>query len=440
MNLNIRELVAVGDGVTDNTKAFNNAIEQADKNMGGKIVVGMGTYLTGPIHLRSNINLHLEQGAVIAFNDNFEDWPAIKSRWEGVECFGYSPCVYGENLSNVSITGAGTIDGRGQAWWKEFKRRKASKQTQPEYARDKEFAKLNKNTDLSDCGGGGIGSFFFRPPLIQFNNCANVLFEGVTVRNSPFWNTHFLYCKNVTVKNATFQNPSDGVNGDGLDIDSCDGVEVLDCTFDVNDDCLCIKSGIGKDGMRVNKPCQNVVVERCKMLRGHGCVVMGSETAGSIRNVEVSDCVFNGNDRGLRIKSRRGRAGTVENITLHDITMKGVGCPVVMHLFYECGAKAEEIAAISDRNPRPVTDTTPCIRNIKITNVTADNAQTAAAFLLGLPERPIENVLFENVKITMAKDGKAGRPAMAFGVKEMQGQGIIAEFVKDFIQRNVCIR
>jgi polygalacturonase len=436
----ISDFGAVGNGVADNTKAFTNAIEQADKNKGGSIIVPAGTYLTGPIHLRSNIELHLEAGASIVFNDNFEDWPAIKSRWEGVECYGYSPCIYGANIENVSITGAGTIDGRGQAWWKEFKRRKTSKQTQPESARDKEFAKLNKDTDLSDCGGGGIGSFFFRPQLIQFNNCSNVLLEGFTTRNSPFWNTHLLYCKNAIVKNVMFQNPQDGVNGDGLAIDSCDGVKVFDCTFDVNDDCCGFKSGIGKDGMRVNKPCQNVVVRKCKMLRGHGSVVMGSETAAGIRNIEISDCVFNGNDRGLRIKSRRGRAGTVENITLHDITMNGVGCPVVMHLFYECGAKAEEIAAISDRNPRPITETTPCIRNINITNVTADNAQTAAAFLLGLPERPIENVLFENVKITMAKNGKAGRPAMAFGVKEMQGQGIIAEFVKDFIQRNVSVK
>jgi polygalacturonase len=267
-----------------------------------------------------------------------------------------------------------------------------------------------------------------------------VLLEGFTTRNSPFWNTHLLYCKNVTVKNVTFQNPSDGINGDGLDVDSCDGVEVLDCAFDVNDDCLCIKSGIGKDGMRVNRPCQNVVVRNCKMLRGHGCVVMGSETAGSIRNIEISDCVFNGNDRGLRIKSRRGRAGTVENIALNNITMNGVGCPIVMHLYYECGARPEEIAALSDRNPRPVTETTPCIRNIKITNVTADNARVAAAFLLGLPEKPIENILFENVKITLVKDGKPARPAMAFGIKEMQGQGIVADFVKDFVQRNVCIR
>jgi polygalacturonase len=438
--ITISDFGAVGDGVADNTGAFHNAIEQADKNKGGTIVVVAGTYLTGPIHLKSNVNLHLEQGAVIAFNDNFEDWPAIKSRWEGVECFGYSPCIYGANLNNVSITGAGTIDGRGQAWWKEFKRRKTSKQIQPKSDRDKEFAKLNKDTDLSDCGGGGIGSFFFRPQLIQFNNCSNVLLEGFTTRNSPFWNTHILYCKKAIVKNVTFQNPQDGVNGDGLAIDSCDGVKVFDCIFDVNDDCCGFKSGIGKDGMRVNKPCQNVVVERCKMLRGHGSVVMGSETAGGIRNIEISDCIFNGNDRGLRIKSRRGRAGTVENITLHDITMNGVGCPVVMHLFYECGAKPAEIAAISDRNPRPVTETTPCIRNIKITNVTANNAQTAAAFMLGLPEKPIENILFENVKITMAKDGKPARPAMAFGVKEMQGQGIIAEFVKDFVQRNVCIK
>jgi len=438
--LSIRDFGAVGDGIGDNTKAFSDAIEKAEKNNGGKIVVGAGTYLTGPIKLKSDIELHLEKDAVIAFNDDFKKWPAIKSRWEGVECNGYCPCIYGENLENVSITGEGIIDGRGQAWWKEFKRRRTSGQTQPETERDIEFAKLNKNIDLSDCGGGGIKSFFFRPQLIQFNNCTNVQLEGFTTRNSPFWNTHILYSTNVTVKNVTFQNPSEGINGDGLDIDSCDNVKVFDCTFDVNDDCLCIKSGIGKDGIRVNRPCQNVIVENCRMLRGHGCVVMGSETAGGIKNIEISDCFFNGNDRGLRIKSRRGRAGTVENIILHNITMKGVGCPIVMHLYYECGAKQEEIEAISDRNARPITETTPCIRNIKLLNVTADNVQMAAAFMLGLPERPIENVLFENVKITLDKNGKPGRPAMAFGVKEMQGQGIITEFVKDFIQRNVSVK
>lgn len=439
-NLSIRDFGAVGDGVADDTLAFKNAIEQCCKNNGGRIIVPAGTYLTGPIHLKSDINLHFEKGAVISLGDNLDDWPAVKSRWEGVECYGYSPCIYGENLKNVSITGAGTIDGRGQAWWSEFKRRKTNGQTQPISARDKEFAKLNKDTDLSDCGGGGIGSFFFRPQLIQFNNCSNVLLDSFTTSNSPFWNTHLVYCSNVIVKNTTFQNPQDGINGDGLALDSCNGVKVFDCTFDVNDDCLCIKSGIGKDGMRVNKPCQNIFVKRCKMLRGHGSVVMGSETAGNIRNIEISDCVFNGTDRGLRIKSRRGRAGTVENITLNKITMNGVGCPIVMHLYYECGAKPEEIAAISDRKPRPVTDTTPCIRNIKITNIMANNAQSAAAFLLGLPEKPIENILFENVKITLAKNGKPARPAMAFGIKEMQGQGIISEFVKDFIQRNVSIK
>lgn len=439
-SLSILDFVAVGDGVADNTKAFADAVEQCCENNGGTINVPAGKFLTGPIHLKSNINLHLEDGAEIVLNDNFADWPAAKSRWEGVECFGYSPCIYGENLKDVSITGAGTIDGRGQAWWKEFKRRKTIGQTKPESARDKEFAKLNENTDLSDCGGGGIGSFFFRPQLIQFNNCSDVRLEDFTARNSPFWNTHLLYCKNVTVKNVTFQNPQDGINGDGLAIDSCNGVQVLDCTFDVNDDCCGFKSGIGKDGMRVNKPCQNVVVKKCKMLRGHGSVVMGSETAGGIKNIEISDCVFNGNDRGLRIKSRRGRAGTVENITLNNITMKGVGCPVVMNMYYECGSKPEEIEALSDRNPRPITETTPCIRNIKVTNLTAENAQVAAALMLGLPERPIENILFENVKITLDKNGKAARPAMAFGVKEMRGQGIIAEFVKDFIQRNVSIK
>jgi polygalacturonase len=437
--LHIRDFGAVGDGKTDNTAAFKKAVEEGSKKDNCRIIIQSGTYLTGPICLKSNINLHLEKDACITFSDNFENWPAIKSRWEGVECWGYSPCVYGENLNNVSITGDGTIDGQGQAWWKEFKQRKINKQSQPESQRDREFAELNKNIDLSDCGGGGISSFFFRPPLVQFKNCSNVLIDGVTMRNSPFWNTHLVYCTNVKVMNATFQNPPEGINGDGLALDSCNNVEVHECVFDVNDDCLTFKSGIGKDGLRVNKPSNDISIKNCRMMRGHGSIVIGSETAGNIQNINISDCVFNGTDRGLRIKSRRGRAGVVENISLNNITMNGVGCPIVMHLFYECGAKPDEIPVISDRNPRPVTETTPCIRNIKIKNLTAHNAQSAAAFLLGLPERPIENILFENVKITLDKNGKPGRPAMAFGVKEMQGQGIIAEFVKDFVQRNVSV-
>jgi polygalacturonase len=435
--VNICDFGAKGDGKTNNTEAFSKAIKKCDK--GGKVIVPAGKFLTGPIHLKSNMELHLEKDALILFNNNFDDYPAVKSRWEGVECFGYSPCLYGENLENVSITGPGIIDGQGQAWWKEFRTRRQGPK-EPVSARDKEFVKLNKGIDLSACGGGGIKSFFFRPPLIQFNNCSKVLLDGFTTRNSPFWNTHILYCKNVVIKNATFQNPSDGNNGDGLDIDSCNGVEISNCDFDVNDDCLVIKSGIGEDGLRVNKPCENVVAKNCKMLRGHGSVVMGSETAGGIRNIEISDCVFNGTDRGIRIKSRRGRAGIVENISLNNITMNSVSCPIVMHLYYECGAQPEEIEALSDRNPRPITATTPYIRNIKITNVTANNAQSAASVFLGLPERPIENVLFENVKITMAKDPKPFRPAMAFGMKEMKGEGLIADHVIGFVQRNTCIQ
>lgn len=437
--INICDFGAVGNGTANNTQAFSKAIEKCSKDKGGKLIVPPGKYLTGPLRLKSDMALHLEKDAIILFSDNFDDYPPVKSRWEGVECFGYSPCLHGENLQNVSITGPGIIDGQGRAWWKEFKKRQQGPK-EPLSPRDKEFVKLNTGIDLSDCGGGGISSFFFRPPLIQFNSCSNVLLEGFTARNSPFWNTHLLYCKNVTIKNTTFQNPADGVNGDGLDIDSSSGVQILDCDFDVNDDCLVFKAGIGADGMRVNKPCENVIVKNCKMLRGHGSVVMGSETAAGIRNIEISDCIFNGTDRGIRLKSRRGRAGGVENLTLNNITMNGVGCPIVMNLFYECGARPEEIEYLSDRNPKPLTNTTPYIRNIKITNVTANSAQSAAALFLGLPESPIENVLFENVKITMAKDGKPGRPAMAFGMKEMKGQGLIADFVKNFIQQNTHIQ
>ncbi len=434
---NICDFGAKGDRKTNNTEAFSKAIEKCDK--GGKIIVPAGKFLTGPIHLKSNMELHLEKDATILFSNNPDDYPAVKSRWEGVECYGYSPCLYGEKLENVSVTGSGIIDGQGDAWWKDFENRKKGPR-KPVSARDKEFDKLNEGIDLSNCGGGGIGSFFFRPPLVQFNNCTNVLLDSFTTCNSPFWNVHLLYCKKVVVKNMTIRNPDYGYNGDGLDVDSCNGVEITNCDFDVNDDCLVIKSGIGEDGLRVNKVCENIVAKNCKMLRGHGSVVFGSETAAGIRNVEISDCVFYGTDRGIRLKSRRGRAGTVENLTLNNITMNGVGCPIVMNLYYECGAKPEEIEAFSDRNARPITRTTPHLRNIKITNVTANNAQSAASVFLGLPESPIENVTFENVTITMAKDPKPFRPAMAFGMKEMKGEGLIADFVKNFVQKNTHIQ
>ncbi|MDD5458623.1 MAG: glycoside hydrolase family 28 protein [Phycisphaerae bacterium] len=440
IEVNINDFGATGNAVTDNSDAFRKAIEECSKDKGGRVIVPPGKYLTGPIRLKSDTTLHLEEDAVISFSDNFDDYPAVKSRWEGVECFGYCPCLYGQDLKNVSITGKGVIDGNGYRWWNEYKKRIQHGQTTPISERDKKFEKLNKDIDISDCGGGGIGSFFFRPPLIQFNNCSNVLLDGITARNSPFWNTHLLYCKDVTVENATFQNPDEGKNGDGLDIDSCNSVEVNGCIFDVNDDGLCLKSGIGKNGMQVNRPCENISIKNCKVLRGHGGVVIGSETAAGIRNVKISDCQFQGTDRGIRIKSRRGRSGTVENIEFTNIDMNDVGCPIVINLYYNCGAPVKEIKYLSDRTPKPITDTTPCIRNIKLTNITAANVQTAAAFLLGLPERPIENIVFDNVKITLAKEGIPGYPAMAFDVKKMQGAGIIDEFVKGFVQRNVHIK
>jgi polygalacturonase len=271
---NICDFGAKGDGKTNNTEAFSKAIQKCEK--GGKVVVPAGKFLTGPIHLKSDMTLHLEKDAAILFSNNPDDYPAVKSRWEGVECFGYSPCLYGEKLENVSVTGSGTIDGQGDMWWKQFENHKKGDK-KPVSARDKEFDKLNEGIDLSNCGGGGIGSFFFRPPLVQFNNCTNVLLDGITTCNSPFWNVHLLYCKKVIVKNMTIKNPDYGYNGDGLDVDSCNGVEISDCDFDVNDDCLVIKSGIGEDGLRVNKVCENVVAKNCKMLRGHGSVVFGSK-------------------------------------------------------------------------------------------------------------------------------------------------------------------
>ena len=434
------EVVIKNEIVKDYTAQFQDAIEKCSQDGGGTLIVAPGTYPTKPLELKSHVNLHLEQGATLVFSDNFNDYRPVQSRWEGVECFGYSPCLYGQDLIDVSITGKGILDGNGYKWWSEFKNRIQQRQTDPITKQDKEFDALNKGIDTRDCGGGGIGAFFFRPPLIQFNHCSNVLLEGFTARNSPFWNTHLLYCTHAVVRKVTFQNPDAGKNGDGLDIDSCKDVEIADCIFDVNDDAICLKSGIGNDGLRVNKPCENIRVKNCIVYRGHGGVVIGSETAAGIRTIKVSDCTFNGTDRGIRIKSRRGRAGVIENIEFSNIRMENVICPIVINLYYNCGAPIEQIEYLSSREIKPITATTPWVKNIVFKNITASHVHAAAAFLLGLPERPLENITFDNVNITLAQNGKSDYPAMAFGVEKMQGFGIYEEFVNNFIKRNVDVK
>jgi len=428
---------AVPNGQTKNTDAFRRAIEACSAAGGGTVVVPAGTFLTGAIRLKSRLTLHLEAGATLLFSRDFDDYPTVESRWAGTELFMYSPLLFGKDLEDVAITGRGTIDGNPQAWWDYFYQQCGSGVVEPATDREREFARLNRGRyENTDCGGCGLEAQILRPPLVQLNNCRHVRLDGFTVQNSPFWNTHLVYCRNVTVHDVTFRNPTGAPNGDGLDIDSCSGVRVSNSCFDVNDDCLCLKAGMNEDGHRVGKPTENVTITNCTMLRGHGGVVLGSDGAGGIRNVTVSNCVFVGTDRGIRLKSNRGRFSRYEDLRFTNIIMQDVMCPLVMNLYYTCGATDQTVEMVSDPNPRPVLPSTPGIRNVHISHVTARGRMAAAGVLVGLPEQPIENVTLDEVVIDARARSSPCKPAMAFHLEEMCGEGIHARHVRGLALRN----
>jgi polygalacturonase len=292
---------------------------------------------------------------------------------------------------------------------------------------------------IAGSGGGGLHSGFVRPALIQFMECRNVTVDGITARNSAFWNTHILYCTDVTIHDARFVNPDGSPNTDGLDIDSSRGVRVSDCTFDVGDDCVVIKSGMDEDGLRVGRPTEYVAVTNCTMLRGHGGVVFGSEIAGGVRNIVISNCLFNGTDRGIRIKSRRERGGYIENVRVSNIIMNRVISPLVFNLYYECGHDPGKLAFLNSKEPQPVTKYTPYVRNFQISNISSYQTLSACGVFFGLPEMPIENIHLSDVVIEMDQVGQLKAPAMNFDDTKLRKAGLIGQNLKNCSFRNINI-
>lgn len=422
---------AIGDGTTDNTQFFAEAIEECEQSGGGTVFVPAGIYCTGPIVLKSNMTLYVDAGAVIKFTDDFDAYPAVKTRWSGYECFGYSPLLFGSELKNVTIKGEGCFDGQGKAWW-EINQQLRKNSTAYTSARTQEIARLNKEfMDPLETNLVEWDSQFLRPPLLQLIDCEHVTIEGVTLQNSPFWNTHLVYCNHVTVRGVTIKNPSDTPNGDGLDIDSCSNVRVSDSHFDVGDDCLVLKSGINEDGRRVGKPTENVVVSNCTMLHGHGGFVLGSENSGGIKNVTVSNCVFIGTDRGIRIKTNRERGAYVKNILVNNIYMEDVLCPLAINSFYRYGVN-EKDPLITSQEAIPVTEKTPRIEHIHISNVTAKKCRAAAGFIYGLPEMRVKDVSLSHVTFEMSDDPieQGGEPDMVREELIMAGDGIFCKYVE----------
>lgn len=421
----ITQFGAIGDGRTDNSGAIAEAIGQCAREGGGTVRIPFGVFRTGPIHMRSSVNLQIDAGAVLSFIPSFELYEPVRTRWSGYECYGYSPLIYGTGLDRISITGKGVIDGNGGEWWHAYRRLIAGEAIHSPHREKLHAHNRHLSAALYPPAMAEWDSQLLRPPLIGLIDCTNVVIEDVTLSDSPFWNTHLIYCQGVRIRGVTFRNPADAPNGDGLDIDSCRDVTVTECLFDVGDDCVCLKSGIDEDGRRVGRPTENVIIANCTMKNGHGGVVMGSETAGGIRHVVVSNCLFVGTDRGIRIKTNRARGGYVEKVQIHNILMEDVLCPITVNSFYRFGLEGRD-AALAGEEPVAVTDSTPVIRHIAINGLTARGARAAAAFICGLPEMPIEELSLSHVTIEMTSNQleEGGEPDMVDPPLLMAGEGM----------------
>lgn len=426
-SVNITDFGAVADGKTLNTEAINNAIKDVNSKGGGKVVIPAGLWLTGPIELKSNVNLYTEQNSLILFTDDFNAYPILETSFEGLETRRCQSPISAWNAENIAITGYGVFDGSGDSWRPVKKGKMTASQWKSLLAsggvveNDVWYPTAGSLKGAKACkefnNPEGIETDeewneirpWLRPVLLNIVKSKKVLLEGVTFKNSPSWCLHPLSCEHITIKDVKAFNPWYSQNGDALDLESCNYALIINNVFDAGDDAICIKSGKDEDGRKRGEPCQNVIVKNNVVLHGHGGFVVGSEMSGGVKNIYVSDCTFLGTDVGLRFKSTRGRGGVVENIHIHNINMIDIPHEALLFdLFYGgkgAGEETEEelIARMKTAIP-PVTEETPAFRDIYISGITA-NGVGRAMFFNGLPEMPIRNIDIKDVQITNAKAG-----------------------------------
>lgn len=386
---------AKGDGTTDDSKAIKDAIEACNKAGGGKVIVPVGNYLSGPIYIKSNVNLHLEKDARIMFSTNPKDYlPLVHTRWEGIEVMNYSPLVYAFEEKNIAITGEGTLDGQAskENWWRWTGSArhgwKAGEPHQKEpHNRPALFQMGEDNVPVEERVFGE--GHYLRPQFFQPYRCENVKLEGVTVTNSPMWIIHPVLCNNVIIRNVNVK--SGGPNTDGCDPESCKDVLIEGCTFSTGDDCIALKSGRNNDGRRIDKLCENVVIRNCKMTKGHGGIVIGSEITGGARNIFVENCQMDSPalKRAIRIKTNSARGGTIENVYLRKLEVGTVSETLLkINLFYEDG----------DGHGH-----TPIVRNVYLEDIHCKSTKYPM-FMLGYENSKIQNVQLKNVTIDHARE------------------------------------
>jgi polygalacturonase len=425
-SVSLADFGGVGDGVTLNTEAFAAAIGRLSSQGGGTLEVPAGIWFTGPIGLKSHINLHLDKDAVIIFSTDQDLYPIIDTNFEGLDVRRCLSPIHAEGETDIAITGEGIIDGNGDAW-REVKKRKVGDDLWKTIVKrggvlsedgkvwypDEGYAKARATAGSLNYPDPSLDEneikTFLRPVLLSFRNCERVLLEGVTFQNSPCWNLHPLWCRHLTVKDITVRNPHYSTNGDGIDIDACENVLVIGSSFDVGDDAICIKSGKDEDGRRHGIPCRNITIKDCTVYHGHGGVVIGSEMSGGVENMWVSGCRFLGTDVGLRFKSARGRGGLVRNIWFDHIYMKDIVAEAVtFNLYYEGVSSTEkaETSSAADASAKAslpaVDETTPEFRDFHFSDIVCAGAGQAI-YVNGLPELPLAGVSFRDCRFTAQK-------------------------------------
>jgi polygalacturonase len=418
-SLSISDCGGVGDGAALNTAAFEKAITELTAKGGGQLVVPPGIWLTGAIHLQSNIDLHLDRGALIKFSGDCAQYPLIAVDTKGEKEVNSTSPIFGQNLENVAITGDGVLDGGGEAW------RQAKKNKLPEgewKALLKTGGVLNDKADtwwpdeaarsgdqlveqLTRAGSLDPGAYepahrYLRPKMIRLIGCRRVLIQDVTVQNPPMWTINPQLCEDVSLINVTVHNSPAAQNSDALDLESCRRAHIAHCTFDAGDDGICLKSGKDAAGRRIGVPTEDVLVEDCTVYHAHGGFVIGSEMSGGVRNVRVRNCTFIGTDVGLRFKTTRGRGGIVENIDISDIRMMNIVTDAInFNMYYAGKSVAESAGNTGEPAAPPVTEATPQFRGIHMKNVICRGAGSAMV-LQGLPEMPLQDVTLRDVSIS----------------------------------------
>ena len=413
------------DGITLNTKSIGEAIDACNRNGGGVVLITGGLWLTGPVILKNNVNLHINRDAVLLFTSDFDQYSLVESNYEGLPAYRNQSPVSGKNLQNIAITGTGIIDGNGDAW----RMVKKDKMTESQWknlvasggmlGEDKKTwypsVKSFKGSTAKSPGviteGITENDFadikdFLRPNLLSLISCKNVLLDGITFQNSPAWCLHPLMCENLIIRNVYAKNPWYAQNGDGVDLESCKNVIIENSTFDVGDDGICIKSGRDEEGRKRNMPTENVIVRNNVVYHAHGGFVIGSEMSGGARNIYVYDCSFLGTDVGLRFKTTRGRGGIVEKIYVSDISMKDIGGEAVLFDMYYAAKDPVPMSGENREAPKaellPVTEATPQFRDFHISNITCNGAGEGI-FIRGLPEMNIRKIYLENLTLKVKK-------------------------------------